>query len=156
MRYIDDIACVGKNDNPFSMESEMSKSSEVKVWYPYGPCQRQYSSRPASLTSPNGLNFTKSVGNATSRLERLRTFLFQNGEMTKTEIITKLFGKNIDNTPIIWGESGIMSGPLPNTVTRGWGSYLFGNAKRHGFIYSRRVGKSVVWGVNGRVKVEMR
>jgi len=90
---------------------------------------RRLSSRPRHLTAPNGLNFSQSVGNPNSRLEKVRTYLTVRGEATKREILRDVFGKTIG----------------PNGVTSGWGTYLFGYGVLHGFFTKVRRGNKVYW-----------
>jgi hypothetical protein len=94
--------------------------------YTYG---YRLSSRPRHLTAPNGLNFSQSVGNPTSRLEKVRTYLTVRGEATKIEILRDVFGKTVG----------------PNGCTRGWGSYLFQYGVHHGFFTKVRRGNKVYW-----------
>lgn len=114
------------------------------MWYPYG--FRNLSSRPLHLTAPNGLNFSRSVGNPNSRLERVRKYLRENGSRTKAEILREVFGKNITENP-----QYVMKGswyyPKNNEVTRGWGSYLFTYGVHHGFFRKERKGNTVLWSV---------
>lgn len=91
----------------------------------------KYSSRPAELTAPNGINFVKSIGNPNSRLERVRSYILKNGPSTKRAILRDVFGKEIG----------------PNGVTYGWGAYLFGYGVRHGLFTKTRKGNTVLWGV---------
>lgn len=93
----------------------------------YGYIGSKYSSMPAELTAPNGMNFTKSVGNPNSRLEKVRKYLSDNGPKSKREILLDVFNKNIGN------------------VTYGWGSYLFGYGVRHGFFAKTRKGNTTLW-----------
>ena len=94
--------------------------------YTYG---YRLSSRPRHLTAPNGLNFSQSVGNPTSRLERVRDYLRIHGAATKKEILRDVFGKTVG----------------PNGITRGWGSYLFQYGVHHGFFMKVRRGNKVYW-----------
>lgn len=89
------------------------------------------SSRPFHLTAHNGLNFSKSVGNAKSRLERVREYLRVNGPRSKRDILRDVFGRTIDPTTF-----------------RGWGSTFFRMAVRHGFFTKSRNGNTVLWSVN--------
>lgn len=91
----------------------------------------RYSSVPAELTAPNGLNFVRSVGNPNSRLEKVRKYLSDNGPRTKREIFRDVFGKEIGQ------------------VSYGWGTYLFGYGVRHGFFTKSRKGRSVLWNLTG-------
>lgn len=95
------------------------------MWYPmnlYG--HYHHSSRPIHLTAPNGLNFSRSVGNPNSRLERVRKYLRDNGSRTKAEILRDVF-----NRP----------------MCRGWGCYLFTYGVIHGFFRKERKGNTVLW-----------
>ena len=96
--------------------------------YTYG-YSRRLSSRPRHLTAANGLNFSQSVGNPTSRLEKVRTYLTVRGEATKVDILRNVFGKTVG----------------PNGITRGWGSFLFQYGVRHGFFTKVRRGNTVYW-----------
>lgn len=89
----------------------------------------RYSSVHPDLTAPNGLNFSKSVGNPNSRLNRVRDYLSKNGPRTKRDILRDVFGKNVGQ------------------VSYGWGTYLFGYGIRHGFFTKTRKGNSVLWSV---------
>jgi hypothetical protein len=95
--------------------------------YTYG-YSRRLSSRPRHLTAPNGLNFSQSVGNPTSRLEKVRTYLTVRGEATKVDILRDVFDKTVGNG-----------------VTRGWGSCLFQYGVHHGFFTKVRRGNKVYW-----------
>ena len=101
----------------------------------------RYSSAPAWLTAPNGLNFSKSVGNPNSRLERVRSYLSTNGPRTKRDILRDVFGKVVDTTPRHVRD-------ILNGVTYGWGAYLFGYGVRHGFFTKTRKGRTTLWSVS--------
>ena len=68
-------------------------------YYKYG---HRMSSVPSHLTAPNGLNFSRSVGNPNSRLEKLRQYLSVNGPSTKREILYRVWGKKVTDTYIPW------------------------------------------------------
>jgi hypothetical protein len=106
------------------------------MMYQYGPSfSPRWSSRPAHLTAPNGLNLSKSVGNPSSRLEKMLKYLAENGPSTKREILTKCFNKTVNDDPTVtWGNG---------TVRRGWGVYLFVLAIRNGYITKTRTGNTV-------------
>lgn len=95
----------------------------------YWGYSRSNSSRPLHLTAPNGLNFIRSEGNPTSRLERVKTYLRVNGPKTKREILRDVFGKDT----------------LDSTTVRGWGSQFFQYATIHRHLTHERKGKTVVW-----------
>lgn len=100
--------------------------------YTYGwGSNRRRSSRPSHLTQPNGLNFSRSVGNPNSRIERIREYLRVNGPSTKKDILYYVFGKNI--------------GRYPNGVTRGWGAYVFGLGVKCGYLTKTRKGGTTYW-----------
>ena len=102
--------------------------------YGYG---RRRSSVPSHLTAWNGLNFSRSIHNPNSRLNRLRSYLSVKGEATKAEILRDVFGRILDNRHTY---------PRPNnTVTSGWGTYLFSYGVRHGFFKKVRRGNKVYW-----------
>ena len=103
--------------------------------YGYG---RRQSSVPRHLTAPNGLNFSKSISNPNSRLNRLRSYLSVKGEATKGEILRDVFGKTLDNSHS-YPHRGT------NYVTSGWGTYLFNYGVRHGFFKKVRRGNQVFW-----------
>lgn len=114
------------------------------MWYRrYGFHRKypHYSSRPAELTAPNGMNFSKSVGNPNSRLERVRSYLLANGPSTKRDILRDVFGKVVDTNP--WHVRDNLNG-----VTYGWGAYLFGYGVRHGFFTKTRKGRTTLWSVS--------
>lgn len=90
------------------------------------------SSRPSHLTAPNGLNFSRSVGVPTSRLERIREYLRVNGPSTKKDILRDVFGKTIGS----YSTGG---------VTMGWGSYVFGLGVKNGFFKKTRKGGTTYW-----------
>lgn len=96
------------------------------------------------MVAPNGMDFSKSVGNPFSRLERVRTFLRQNGPSTKRDILKVVFNKTI---PIPGKEYAYGNGRL---VTNGWGAYLFGYGVRHGYFTHERKGRSVLWSVTDK------
>lgn len=100
----------------------------------------RYSSAPARLTLANGLNFTKSIGNPSSRLERVREYLRVNGPSRKLDIVQNVFGKTVDDTVTNWKirrENRL--------VTRGWGSYVFLLGVRYGFFVKVRKNNTVYW-----------
>jgi hypothetical protein len=102
--------------------------------YGYG---RRLSSVPSHLTAWNGLNFSRSIHNPNSRLNRLRSYLSVKGEATKREILRDVFGRVLDNRYIY---------PRPNNVvTSGWGTYLFNYGVRHGFFKKVRRGNMWYW-----------
>lgn len=104
---------------------------------------RRLSSRPRHLTAPNGLNFSQSVGNPTSRLEKVRTYLTVRGEATKREILRDVFGKTI--VPSRLQYTIVQNNTNPNEVSSGWGCYLFGYGVHHGFFTKVRRGNKVYW-----------
>jgi hypothetical protein len=110
--------------------------------YPYG-YPRRLSSRPTHLTAPNGLNFSRSVGNPTSRLERVRDYLRIHGAATKKEILRDVFGKTI--VPSRPQYTIVQNNTNPNEVSYGWGCYLFGCGVNHGFFTKVRRGNTVYW-----------
>jgi hypothetical protein len=100
----------------------------------------KYSSLPADLTAPNGMNFVRSVGVPTSRLERVRTYLRDNGPRTKREILRDVFGKEVGDLREHW-----MVRREKGHTTHGWGAYLFVYGVRHGFFRHERKGNTVYW-----------
>lgn len=102
----------------------------------------RYSSMPAELTAPNGMNFTRSVGNPNSRLERVRDYLTKNGPRTKREILRDVFGKEVGDLRMNW-----MTRRKLGHTSHGWGAYLFGYGVRHGFFKHERKGRTVLWSV---------
>jgi len=108
-------------------------------WYLVSYGHRR-SSVPTHLTAWNGLNFSRSVGNPQSRLERVREYLRVNGPRTKREILRDVFGRTLDNVNPIRFRS-------PNSVTSSWGTYLFGYGVRHGFFRKERKGNITYWSV---------
>ena len=102
----------------------------------------KYSSRPAELTAPNGMNFTKSVGNPNSRLEKVRKYLSDNGPRTKREILRDVFGKEVGDLRMDWQTRYKLG-----HTSYGWGAYLFGYGVRHGFFTKVRKGRTVLWSV---------
>lgn len=96
--------------------------------YNYGS---SLSSRPRMLTALNGLNFVRSVGVPTSRLERVREYLRVNGPRTKRDILADVFGlKN-----------------LSSVAVRGYHVYVFTLGVRNGFFTKERKGRTVLWSV---------
>lgn len=95
----------------------------------------RYSSRPAALTAPNGLNLSRSVNNPKSRFRRMMDYLSVKGEATKVDILRECFGKTIGRD-FRGGE-----------VTRGWGSYLFILAVANGYVKKVRRGNRVFYSV---------
>ena len=102
----------------------------------------RYSSLPAELTAPNGMNFSRSVGNPNSRLERVRSYLTTNGPRTKRQILRDVFGKEVGDLREHW-----MARRNKGHTTRGWGAYLFGYGVRHGYFKHERKGNTVYWSV---------
>jgi hypothetical protein len=99
--------------------------------YGYG---RSLSSVPRHLTAPNGLNFSRSIHNPKSRLNRVRDYLSFKGEATKMEILRDVFGKTL-------GKGGWKN----REVTSGWGCYLFSYGVHQGFFKKVRRGNQVFW-----------
>ncbi len=93
----------------------------------YGFVNPRYSSRPADLTGWNGLNFAKSEGVPTSRLERVRTYLRTNGPRSKRDILRDVF-----NRP---------------DVDTSWGSGFFQYAVKQGYFHKERKGNVTYWSV---------
>lgn len=100
-----------------------------------------------SLTAPNGLNFRRSVGNPSSRLEKVRTYLRQNGPTSKATICREVFNKVLTDNPSPLRYEGGQWVRETNEVARGWGTYLFGYGVRHGFFHKERQGNRVLWSV---------
>lgn len=88
-----------------------------------------------SLTAPNGLNFTKSIGNPKSRLEKVRSYLWLYGTATKRQILEDVFDRRIVEYSSI----------MKREVTRGWGAYLFTYGIRQGFFQKFRQGNQVYY-----------
>jgi len=88
-----------------------------------------------SLTAPNGMNFTKSVGNPKSRLERVRSYLWLYGSATKRQILADVFDRTIVE----------YSSVMKREVTRGWASYVFTYGIRQGFFQKHRIGNEVFY-----------
>lgn len=114
------------------------------MWYKrFGYTVRpRYSSAPAHLTARNGLNFSKSVGNPNSRLERVREYLRVNGPRSKREILQDVFNKEVGDMWADWKtrwENG--------WVSHGWGAYLFMYGVRHGFFTKTRRGNVTYWDI---------
>lgn len=99
--------------------------------YGYGYNRRQ-SSRPPHLTAANGLNLSKSIGNPTSRFERIREYLRVNGPSTKRDILKNVFGKTIGQ----YSNGG---------VTMGWGSYVFGLGVKYGYFRKEQKNGTTYW-----------
>lgn len=102
-----------------------------------------------SLTAPNGLNFTKSIGNPKSRLEKVRSYLWLYGTATKRQILSDVFNRTTRDDPAIKysnrtydNQGGRIYRPF---VTRGWGSYLFTYGIRQGFFQKFRQGNQVYY-----------
>ena len=107
--------------------------------YQYGYGYRGLSSRPSYLTAPNGLNFSRSIGNPNSRLEKVRNYLRVNGRSTKRDILMNVFGKVVTDVGSYYNRNG--------EVTRGWGAYLFTYGQRHGFFKKERIGNKVFYSI---------
>lgn len=108
----------------------------------FGFIKPRYSAVPPHLTAPNGMNFTKSVGNPNSRLERVREYLRINGPRTKREILRDVFGKEVGDLRENWKvrmEKGHTS--------HGWGAYLWTYGVKHGFFTKTRKGRTILWHV---------
>jgi hypothetical protein len=87
----------------------------------------------------NGMNFTKSVKNPNSRIARLVRYLNENGPTSKRKILAELFDREMrDNTPYV---------PNSNTVTRGWGWYMWSLGLHYDIIRKTRVGNRVLYSV---------
>jgi len=89
------------------------------------------------FTAPNGMNFSRSVNNPTSRLNRIRDYLITNGPQTKRNILYNVFGKSLPTRRYY----------NPDNVTRGWGTYVFGLAVKYGYFTKVRRDNSVYWSV---------
>ena len=109
---------------------------EFHTMYSYGYGTNRLSSVPSHLTAPNGLNFSRSIRDPWSNLNRVRRFLEWKGEATKAEILKKCFNRTLDNTMKIPNRTR-------NYVTSGWNTYLFGYGIRHG--YFKKVRRGNVW-----------
>lgn len=94
-----------------------------------------------SLVAPNGLDFSKSVGNPFSRLERVRSYLERNGPSTKRDILKYVFNKTIPLPGVEYSRYN------KRVVTSGWGAYLFGYGYKHGFFTKTRAGNTVYWDI---------
>lgn len=92
------------------------------------------------VTAPNGMNFRRSVGNPTSRLERIRTYLRTCGRATKRDILRNVFGKEI--------RSGRFA--FDGLVSSGWASYVFTYGNHAGLLVKERVGNNVYWNVGNQ------
>jgi hypothetical protein len=96
------------------------------------------------MVAPNGMDFSKSVGNPLSRLERVRSFLRSNGPATKRDILKFVFNKTV---PL----PGVKYSRYNNRlVTHGWGTYLFVYGVRHGYFTHERKGRTVLWSVTDK------
>jgi len=107
----------------------------------------KYSSLPSYLTAPNGLNFSKSVSNPNSRLNRVREYLIKNGPSSKREILRDVFGKEVGKSRREWTGTRMVN-HTPNVVTTGWGCYLFTYGCLHGFFTKVRRGNVWYWSAN--------
>ena len=96
----------------------------------------RYTSVLPHLTAPNGLNFSRSIHNPKSRLNRVRDYLSVNGEATKREILRDVFGKTLGK------------GWKNGEVTSGWGCYLFSYGVHQGLFKKVRRGNQVFWSNN--------
>lgn len=102
----------------------------------------RYSSMPADLTAPNGMNFVRSVGNPNSRLERVRDYLTKNGPRTKRDILRDVFGKEVGDLREHW-----LARRRKGNVSHGWGAYLWTYGVKQGFFTKTRKGRTVLWNV---------
>jgi hypothetical protein len=82
------------------------------------------------LTAPNGMNLSKSMSNPNSRANLVLDYLRLGGPATKVEILRDVFNRKIGNG-------------CGDTVTRGWGGYLFVLLQTHGYIRRVRIGNTV-------------
>jgi hypothetical protein len=79
-------------------------------------------------TAPNGLNLTRSVHNPASRLNKVRTYLWNRGPSTKRAILQDVFG---------------VTGP----DIRGYHCYLFAAGRANGYFTAARKGRTVLWDI---------
>ena len=84
------------------------------------------------MRAPNGMNFSKSVKNPNSNLRKVLSYLAVNGPRSKSEILQNVFGRVYE-----WR-------PGYRQVKRGWGSSMFGLARRCGFLTCYRESPGVV------------
>ena len=96
--------------------------------YNYGS---SLSSLPRELTAWNGLNFSRSVGVPTSRLERVRTYLRTVGPKSKRDILADVFGLK----------------DLTQVAVRGYHAYVFTLGVKQGFFTKERKGNVTLWNV---------
>ena len=84
------------------------------------------------IHAPNGLNLNKSIGNPNSRFEKVREYLRVNGPSTKKDILYYVFGRTVQP----FGQ---------NSVTMGWGSYVFGLGVKYGYFKKIRKNNTTYW-----------
>lgn len=86
------------------------------------------------MTAINGMNFSKSVDNPNSRLNRVRKYLHEVGSATKREILRDVFGFKDEE--------------LTNDTVRGWGSMFFCLGVHHKYFTNSRNGREVRWSLH--------
>jgi len=100
-----------------------------------------------TLCAPNGMDFSKSIHNPNSRLNRVLTYLRQVGPRTKREILRDVFGKNVGQTK--WAlVDGKAVNYTPGLVSMGWASYLFSLGVKTGHFQKVRKGNVTYWTAN--------
>lgn len=118
---------------------------------------RRTINRPFGWVGPNGLNFSKSVGDRSSVLSKVVSFLRVHGPCTKKDILTKCLGKTVDIL-VSRKDTYIYSPTYGTTVytarnlTRGYFSESFAGMVHAGFIRHYRVGNKVMWDVGPNEK----
>jgi hypothetical protein len=75
--------------------------------------------------APNGLNFSKSIGNPSSRLEKVRAYLATNPNATRAQIVIEALGQSM--------------------VVRGWATGFFSLMVRTGKVSKVRVGNRYLY-----------
>lgn len=92
------------------------------------------------LRMPNGMDLSKSMSRPDSRANKVLAYLRTHPHATKADILRDVFGRTIVKELVYGPNRG-------NTVTRGWGAYLFGLLQSHGYIRKTRKGNTVTYAV---------
>ena len=93
-------------------------------------------------TTWKGMNLTRSRRTPTSRYSRITEYLRVNGPSTKSQVLYDVFGKTVRNSPGI----GLLN-RTPDSVTRGWGTYVWNLMVKNNDVKMTRVGNRVYYSV---------
>ncbi len=113
----------------------------------YHPSVTPAITQPRLYYAPNGMNFSRSINNPKSRLHRVFSYLQLNGEATKREIHEDVFGKTVamHSNNVHQPSNSVYRAQPSNSVSYGWGCYVFTLAIRYGYLRKRRTNGTTMW-----------